>query len=90
MMDAQQDKKRPIFDPTINLGHVLTFCGFIATGFAAYSTLDKRVAVIEQRAIALEQRSTEQDARIKEALSDIRSDLRDVKRGVDDIVRSKK
>lgn len=89
-MDMTQEKKRPIFDPTINLGHVLTFCGFIATGFAAYSTVDKRVAVTEQRVIALEQRSTEQDARIKEALSDIRSDVRDVKRGVDEIVRNKK
>lgn len=35
------------FDPTINLGHVLTFAGFMIAGFSAYGVLDKRVAVIE-------------------------------------------
>lgn len=35
------------FDPTINLGHVLTFAGFMVAGFSAYGVIDKRVAVIE-------------------------------------------
>jgi hypothetical protein len=31
--------KKPVFDPPIKLGHVLTFVGFLITGFFAYSTV---------------------------------------------------
>ena len=36
------------FDPTVNLGHVLTFVGFILAGIGAWSTLDKRLVVLEE------------------------------------------
>ena len=36
------------FDPTVNLGHVLTFIGFIISGFLAYQNIDKRIAVLEE------------------------------------------
>ena len=73
---------RITFDPTINAGHLLTFFGFMVSGFVAYSTLDKRVAVVEQRTTSTEQRAAEQDARIKESLGEIKQDLREVKGAV--------
>lgn len=36
---------KPIFDWTINLGHVLTFCGFIVTGILGFSVLDRLLAL---------------------------------------------
>lgn len=36
------------FDPTVNLGHIITFFGFLVAIFTAWSTLDKRVIVLEE------------------------------------------
>ena len=70
------------FDPTVNLGHVLTFIGFMSAIFAAWTTLDKRVTVIEERAAFQAQIDRAQDSKlaesmvqIKEALTDIRSNI---------------
>lgn len=76
------------FDNTINLGHVLTFAGFIASGFAAYATLDKRITVQETRMPVIEQRLQENEARTKEVLTDLRGDMKDVRRSVDDLART--
>lgn len=77
-LEARQ-RGRITFDPTVNAGHLLTFLGFLLSGFAAYSTLDKRVTVVEQRATSTEQRAAEQDSRIKDSLGEIKQDLREVK-----------
>lgn len=42
------ERSRLRFDPTINLGHLITFVGFLLAGFGAWSTLDKRVVVLEE------------------------------------------
>jgi hypothetical protein len=76
------------FDNTINLGHLLTFAGFIASGFAAYSTLDKRITVQEMRTPVIEQRLQENEARTRELLGDIKADMKDVRRSVDDLART--
>lgn len=81
-------RKRVAFDPTINLGHVLTFVGFLIAGFGAYSTLDKRVTVVEQQAVVGAERSREQDTRMKESLLDIRADLKDLQRSINDVNRT--
>jgi hypothetical protein len=46
---------RPKFDPTINLGHVLTILSFIISGIVAYigvkvelSNVDTRLALVER------------------------------------------
>lgn len=48
--DTQTTDRQPRvrFDPTVNLGHVLTFVGFIVAGFGAWATLDKRLVVLEE------------------------------------------
>lgn len=54
-MDSERnDKSKPVFDPTINYGHVLTALSFILAGIGAYygmraelQGVDHRVAKIE-------------------------------------------
>ncbi len=81
-------RRRVTFDPTINLGHVLTFIGVMVAGLSAYSGLDKRVTLIESQAAVISERSREQDMRIKETLGDIRSDVKDLQRTVNDVNRT--
>lgn len=90
VLDAQtQHQRRKVhFDPTVNLGHVLTFVGFIVMGFSAYSALDKRVTVIESHTAQAAERTREQDARFKETLGEIRSDVKDLQRSVNDVNRN--
>lgn len=45
---TEKQKQGFRFDPTINLGHILTFLGFILAGVAGWSTLDKRIVVLEE------------------------------------------
>jgi hypothetical protein len=54
MSENGHKQGKPIFDPTINYGHVLTAVSFILAGLAAYygmrtelSNMDLRVAKIE-------------------------------------------
>jgi hypothetical protein len=84
-LPAARQRGRIAFDPTINAGHILTFFGFMVSGFLAYSTLDKRVAVIEQRTTSTEQRAAEQDARIKDTLGEIKQDIREVKGAINEL-----
>lgn len=74
----QTPTKREWFDPTVNLGHVLTFIGFIAAGGAAWATLDKRLTIMEETRGFQRQVDTAQDQRaldsyvtVKETLSRI-------------------
>ncbi len=80
-------RKRVRFEPTINLGHVLTFVGFLMTIAAGWQAMSTRVALVEQRTSAIEQRSVEQENRLKESLGEIKADVRDIKRSVDEIAR---
>ncbi len=81
-------RRRVAFDPTINLGHVLTFVGFIVSGFTAYNALDKRVTVVESQAAAVVERSREQDGRLKETLREIKDDVKELQRSVNDVNRT--
>ncbi len=76
------------FDPTINAGHLLTFAGFILTGFVGWTALDKRVVVLEEQRKAQEARDTGQDSRITEKFVEIRETMTDIKRTLE-IVRDK-
>lgn len=87
MSDIMQ-RRRVAFDPTINLGHVLTFVGFMIAGFSAYSTLDKRVTLMESQIVANSAHVRDQDSRLKETLSDIRADVKELQRTFNFISRS--
>lgn len=55
--------KKITFDKTINLGHVLTFIGFILAGLAAWGTLDKRLTLVEESRAFQKQVDSSQDQR---------------------------
>lgn len=71
------------FDPTINLGHVLTFAGFMVTGFAAYGVVDKRVAVLEEARVSQVQIDRRQDDVTAEQKRTNREDFRDINSKLD-------
>lgn len=70
------------FDATINLGHVLTFIGFVIAGFTAWSTLDKRLTVIEERAQFQAQIDRAQDAKLVESMTTIKESLADIRSNI--------
>lgn len=85
---ADPTRKHLTFDPTINLGHVLTALAMLSAGFGAYSALDRRLAIQEEKASHLEARSIEQEQRTKDTLQEIRADVKDVQRSVNDVSRN--
>lgn len=76
------------FDPTINLGHVLTFASMVAAVMASYTLLDKRVGVLEERSNAAIAQATDRQVEQKESLREIKSDIKDLQRSVNEISRA--
>jgi hypothetical protein len=90
---AGQDRRQPPpapqpqhggikFDATINLGHILTFVGFLVAGFTAWTTLDKRVTVIEERANLQAVVDRNQDAQLTNNMIAIRESLSEIKQQI--------
>ena len=73
------------FDNTINLGHLLTFAGFLITIMVSWTTLDKRVVVLEESRKAQAIMDSAQDLRSAEKFSEIRDTLGEIKRSVDKV-----
>ena len=71
------------FDNTINLGHLLTFAGFLITIMVSWTTLDKRVVVLEESRKAQAIMDSAQDLRSAEKFGEIRDTLGEIKRSVD-------
>ena len=71
--------KKMRFDPTINLGHVITFLGFILTIFIGWTNLDKRVVVLEETRNMQALRDKHQDSVIASQSSQIRESLNEIK-----------
>mgnify|MGYP003518366530 FL=1 len=76
------------FDPTINLGHILTFASIVAAVMASYSLLDKRVGVLEERSNAAIVQATDRQTEQKESLREIKADIKDLQRSVNEISRA--
>ena len=74
--------RRVRFDNTINLGHILTFLGFMVTIMATWSTLDKRVVVLEESRKAQAVLDHAQDDRSAEKFTEIRETLGEIKHSV--------
>mgnify|MGYP001180922861 CR=1 FL=1 len=88
LAETGHPRRRVKFDPTINLGHVMTFFGFLVAGFGAYSTLSNRLTVLEMQAVAVVDRSREQDARLKDSLVELKKDIKDLQQSVNDVNRT--
>lgn len=90
MSDAQKnvgverlEKVGVKFDNTINLGHLLTFAGFLITIMVSWTTLDKRVVVLEESRKAQAIMDSAQDLRSAEKFTEIRDSLGEIKRAVE-------
>lgn len=80
-----EHKKGISFDPTINLGHVLTFFSMLLACLAAYYTMDKRVTVLEERAVQIELKLRENNVAVKESLKEIKEDVKDMRNAVENV-----
>lgn len=81
------DRRRVKFDPTINLGHILTFVGFIATGFGAYSLLEKRVTVLEVHIVRAQADNATARAELRETTKEMRDDIKEVQRTLNSLTQ---
>lgn len=89
MSDIPENPRNKVrFDPTITLGHVLTFVGFLATGFGAWTLMDKRVTVLEVQNTQAQRESTQQREEIRETSRLLRDDMKEVRKSVDELARS--
>jgi hypothetical protein len=77
------------FDPTINFGQVLTIVGFIGTGFATYSQIDKRILVLEEATKHQIVVDVRQDSEMRENKIIVRDDLKDINKKLDRIIESR-
>lgn len=86
--------RRVKFDPTINLGHVLTAGVFLASAGIAYATVTARLDVNEreitrverqagEKVDRIERRFDEDQRRDRESLAEIKVLLRDIDRKLD-------
>lgn len=78
-------RRKVIFDPTINLGHVLTFVTFVAAGSAAYFSLKENQAIDRVRIDMLARELDAEKQRTGRAVVEIKDDLKEIRRGVDQI-----
>jgi hypothetical protein len=77
------------FDATVNLGHILTFVGFIVAGFTAWTTVDKRVTILEERTALQHLIDKQQDATQANNIQQIRESLADIKQQIHRIAERK-
>jgi hypothetical protein len=76
-------KGRVRFDPTINLGHILTFAGFVIGAVGMYTTLDRRITTLEVHDNIQAVETTKQELRTNSSLNEIKEEVREVRRGVE-------
>ncbi len=82
-MEDGADKRGIKFDATINLGHILTFFGFMFSGFVAWSAIDTRVVVLEQNTKMQDLRDNQQDVLLTNQNQHINVTLAEIKRAVE-------
>ncbi|MDP3139787.1 MAG: hypothetical protein Q8N17_26055 [Burkholderiaceae bacterium] len=86
--DSHQPRRKVTFDPSINLGHILTFVGFLATGTVAYFDLRERISNNEIRTQAVAAEVVAEKARTQQSVLEMKDDVREVRRGVNEILRN--
>lgn len=79
------NRRKPLFDMTINLGHLITLIVFVVTGTSVWNSMNSRQEKIELQQAYMEERMREQEARTKDTLQEIKSDVKTVQRTIDDI-----
>ena len=81
------ERKRVRYDPTVNLGHVLTFVGYIVAMGVGWGAMDKRLTVLEEARVYQQQRDASQDAAVNEKLSAIKEGVKEIRDAVEKLDR---
>lgn len=91
---AQDAPKEPFkgirFDGTINLGHLLTFVGFMFAGAGMYTSMDKRVVVLETARTSQQLTDIRRDTDMSELKRTVREDLQVISSKLDRLIERKK
>lgn len=82
-MAGEPQTRRVTFDPTINLGHVISAVAFVGSVWLAWTNMDKRVLVLEENSKLQQQIDRHQDELSRINMQQIREALADIKRGVE-------
>jgi hypothetical protein len=85
MPTSVNEKRLVKFDSTINLGHLLTFVGFVLTGFGAWSSIDRRLTVLEESRRVQAQIDANQDERLSQSMGQIKESLSDIRRNLEKV-----
>lgn len=95
--DSYRERKRARWDPTINLGHIISagVCLVSALTFAigVYIVINTRVIVLEEAKAYQAQRDLAQDVAVRDKFEDIKSSLSEMKSSINELrrdVREKK
>lgn len=78
-------RRRVHFDPTINLGHMLTFLGMISALGGVYATVRGELSAHDVRISANEKAANVDQVRIRDDVQLIREDVREMRRGIDEL-----
>lgn len=82
---SEPQNRKPWFDPTINLGHILTVIAFIATAVLSWNVMDKRVLVLEEFRLSQRERDIAQDSIAKDKFQEVRDALTELRRSVEKV-----
>lgn len=78
MSNPNQPSNKIVFDKTINLGHILTFLGFMAAMATLYMNVNTRLTMLEQSALYQVKRDEAQDLAIRDGKNEIRESLKEI------------
>lgn len=78
-------EKKITFDPTINLGHVLTMAAFVVTAAISWNVMDKRVLVLEESRKVQAEKDASQDQFSKDKFVEVRDALKELSRSVEKV-----
>jgi hypothetical protein len=77
-MNNETRQRTITFDPTINLGHIITFVGLLIAGAGMWMAMDKRVTVLEVYSISQRANDQRQDQDVNDTKKIMREDLKEI------------
>ena len=76
MEDREMHYAKPRFDPTVNLGHLITFMGFILAALGGWYTIKGDVAILGTRIENMEQTTSRLTSTVERLTTVITTDAR--------------
>ncbi len=87
-LDSGLHRRRVVWDPTINVTHVVNFALGLIAVVGVYYNLDGRLSRQEDRAITQSAARLEKDAAIQNSITAFGTELKEVKTAVDKLGRA--